>query len=70
MTKRGVALTVILNKPYRDDDAEYIMNAIRMIKGVHDVKLEIMDAGTYWAKDTARRELLDEILNLPQRKDG
>jgi hypothetical protein len=34
MTTRVKGLTVVLDKDYRDDDVEFIINAIGMIKGV------------------------------------
>lgn len=39
MTDRVRYLTVILDKDYRDDDAEEISNAITMIRGVKEVSL-------------------------------
>lgn len=35
MTDRVKGLTVIFEQDIRDDDCEYITNAIRMIRGVH-----------------------------------
>lgn len=37
MTDRYFALTVLLKKDTREDDAERILNAIEMIKGVSKV---------------------------------
>jgi hypothetical protein len=57
MTDRIIAYTVTLIREIRDDDAEAITNAIRMIKGVANVVPVVSDPNTYWAKDTARLEL-------------
>lgn len=61
MTDRYVTFTVMLDKPTRDDDAEPILAAIRMIKGVAKVVPEVADPMVEWAKDAARRELIREL---------
>jgi hypothetical protein len=57
MTDRYFAYTVILEHPTRSDDAEQIEQAIRMVRGVADVVPQIADSNTYFATETARREL-------------
>lgn len=57
MTDRFYALTVILDNDKRDDDAEYIINAIRMIKGVLDVKGNIANPDTWMAEERAKNEI-------------
>jgi hypothetical protein len=64
MTDRIHALTVILDKEYRDDDVEYIINAIRMIKGVSKVECHIHNIDVTYAEEKARKELRDKILDL------
>ena len=64
MTDRYYALTVILEKDFRDDDAEPILNAIRMIKGVQDVKGLVSNPETYMAEERARVELGKKLLNV------
>ncbi len=61
MTDRIKGLTVLLEPDKRDDDAEYIINAIRMIKGVVSVKSHIADMNHYFAVETARRELTQKL---------
>jgi len=39
MTDRVRTLTIQLDDDYRVDDVEYIVNAIRMVKGVNKVEL-------------------------------
>lgn len=43
MTDRHRQIVVQLDHTYRDDDAEQIMQAIRMVKGVVDVRLGPVD---------------------------
>lgn len=61
MTDRVFAYTVILEKETREDDAEAITQAIRMIKGVADVSPMVANAELYFATETARRELTDKL---------
>lgn len=70
MTERYYALTVILEKDYRCDDAEPILNAIKMIKGVQDVKTHISDPSTWMAEERARMELGKKILEIVFPKDN
>ena len=62
MTDRVRTLTVELNGEIRDEDAEAIMDAIRMVKGVLDVRLgPVCDAASWAAHRAAVREI-DEVL--------
>jgi hypothetical protein len=72
MTDRYYALTVTLTEPIRDDDAEAIINAIRMIKGVNNVVPLVAEADLHWAAERAKRELGEKILELiyPKTKAG
>ena len=49
MTDRYNALIVALDRDIREDDAEFIINAIRMIKGVSGVTGNVTDADTFSA---------------------
>lgn len=42
MTDRVKGLTITLEKDVRVDDVEYIVNAIKMIKGISSVDLSIV----------------------------
>ena len=64
MTERIKGLTVLLETDKRDDDAEYIINAIRMIKGVVSVNAHIADTDYYLAVETARRELTNKLRDV------
>jgi hypothetical protein len=62
MTDRYYALTVVLEKDIRDDDAEPILNAIMMIKGVRSVEGNISTPETWMAEERARMELGKRLL--------
>ncbi len=57
MSDRIKGITVTLTPDIRDDDAEPILNAIRMIKGVVNVTPHIADADHHIAVCTARNEI-------------
>jgi|GEM_PF-1793986 len=62
MTDRVHALTVILEREYRDDDVEAIVNAIKMMRGVLDVKPHIIeDIDFYSSREQAKFELRQEM---------
>lgn len=66
MTDRYNSLTVALNRDIRDDDADVIINAIRMIKGVVDVTGNVVDHDSYTAEIRTREKVvsqLQEIIN-------
>ena len=64
MTDRIFAYTVILEQEIREDDAEAITQAIKMIKGVAKVVPQVTDAGHYFAVETARRELTEKLWEI------
>ncbi len=64
MTDRYHALTVILEKDIRDDDAECILNAIKMIKGVINVKPIVSNPTSWMAEERAKRELGQKLLEI------
>ncbi len=72
MTNRYYALTVVLEKDIREDDAQQIIDAIRMIKHVINVKGNISSPDTWMAEERARRELGQKLLDIvfPKRKEG
>lgn len=57
MTDRFLTLTVVLDRDYRDDDAQSIIDAIKMVKGVLSVKGNVADGSEYMAIERARHEL-------------
>ncbi len=72
MTDRYYALTVILEKDIRDDDASRMIEAIQMIKGVQEVKPLISNPSIYMAQERARRELGDKLWKVlyPKNENG
>lgn len=57
MTDRLNALTVVLEKDIRDDDAESLMNAIRQLRGVLSVTGTPVDVCDHVALERAKREI-------------
>jgi len=58
MSDRTKCLIVVLDKDYRiEDDAQPIINAIKMVKGVVDVTPNISSSETYLAYASARHDL-------------
>ena len=73
MSDRTMSLTVVLDKDYRVDDAESIINAIKMIKGVGTVGVNVADSGSYVAYSMARMDLektLWDALHEKSKKEG
>ena len=64
MSDRTVALTVVLDETYRVDDAEAIMNAIKMIKGVSTVAANVSDVNTYISYAKASAELEKKLFKI------
>lgn len=65
MTDRVVSLTVILDKEYRVDDVERLIDAIQMVKGVaHVEKGPVASVDTWFALSNVRREILPKIIDL------
>ena len=58
------ALTVLLEEPIKDEDAEALINAIRQLRGVMDVQPLIADPMAVWAKESARRDLIRQMMNI------
>lgn len=72
MTDRLHSLTVVLDKVRRDDDAEDIIEAIRMIKGVASVEGNVADPSFYAATEQAKFQLRQEMRDVlwPRPKRG
>lgn len=66
MSDRYHCLTVVLEKEFRDDDAEKIIDAIRMIRGVLEVSPHVADPETYSAQERARRDLTTKLFKILQ----
>lgn len=64
MSDRTNTITVVLEKDFRTDDAEQILNSIKMIKGVLTADFNIADYNEYMAIERARRDLGGKLLNI------
>jgi hypothetical protein len=64
MTDRIKGFTVILDRDYRDDDFEYIKNAVQMIKGVKLIEPYVSDGGDYIIETKAKSEIRDKIYDF------
>lgn len=63
MSDRYHALTVFLEEPLRDDDAELLIKAIRMLRGVMSVEPHITNVDA-WARETAKQELRRQLWDV------
>ena len=70
MTDRFSTLTVVLESDRRDDDAESIINAIKMTRGVLSVKGNVSNSTEYMAQERARSELAKKLWEVIYPKDS
>ena len=66
MTDRFATLTVALERDIREDDAEALISAIKMLRGVLDVRGDVADQAHYVAESRVRLDLerkLRAVLN-------
>ena len=72
MTDTTRILTVVLEEQTRTDDVSAVVDAIRMIKGVMDVDINVSDQQEYLAVSAARHALglkiLDVLRNFDKKK--
>lgn len=64
MTDRFNSLTVVLEKDMRDDDAESLLSAIMMLKGVIGVEGNVASSESYIAEVRARSGLKNKLYDL------
>lgn len=70
MTDRAGSLTVVLDKNYRVDDLEALMNAINLFPGVFKVVPEVAEnISEYIEEQRVRRELGDKLWAVLYPKD-
>ena len=69
MTDRYYALTVVLEKDIREDDAEMLINAILMLKKVINVEGNVANPETWMAETRAKRELGEKLWRVLYSKD-
>lgn len=64
MTDRLSGYVVTLDRDIRDDDAEVITNAIKMIKGVLSVKPIVANIDTHIGYERAKQEIGQKLFNI------
>lgn len=64
MTDRHAGYVVTLNEDIREDDAEAIINAIRMVKGVINVRPIVSNVELMIAEDRTDQEWREKIRQL------
>jgi hypothetical protein len=64
MTDRYHSFTVVLDSNIRSDDAEPLMNAIRMLVGVQSVTGNVADHSYYVAETRVRFELREKLFEV------
>lgn len=71
MTDRYNALTVVLEKDIRDDDADALFAAMRQLRGVLSVSGNVADLGSHLAQERARQDLGEKLWRvLYQKHEG
>ncbi len=68
MSDRIKGCTVVFTEDMRDDDAESLFNAIRMIKGVGDVTPSITTADDWLARQQTKSAIRTQLLNWIEAK--
>lgn len=64
MTDRLKGVIVTFERDIREDDAEAVLNAIRMIKGVLSVKPLVADVDFHIAEERVRQELTKKLWDV------
>jgi hypothetical protein len=70
MTDRINAFVVVLDKDIREDDAEALVNAMIMLKGVISVKGNVVDITDHIALTRARQQLGRELMDICYPQSG
>jgi hypothetical protein len=63
MTDRYNALVVVMAQDIRSDDAEALINAIMMLRGVASVTPNVADMGGHIAKMQVRTEMKQKVFD-------
>lgn len=69
MTDRHAGFVVTLAQDVREDDAEAVIAALRMVKGVVDVQPVAGDYGLHIAEVRAEERWRERIIGLLERRD-
>lgn len=70
MTHRIHSFTVALDEDIREEDAEAIANAIRLMRGILSVECNVSDLGQFVAEARVRCELGDKLWAVLYPKGG
>lgn len=70
MTNRYSTLAVALEQDIREDDAQELIQAIKMLRGVADVAGNVSDALQWLAETRVRRDLGEKVLAVVFPKPG
>lgn len=70
MTERYNALTIVLDRDIRKDDARPLIGAIRMLRGVASVTPNVTDICDHVAQERVRRELGEKLLAVVYPRAG
>ena len=70
MTERFNALTVVLERDTREDDAQAIIDAIKQLRGVASVKGNVADVESLVAQERAVQAMRQKLIAVlfPQEK--
>jgi len=64
MTDRVKGLYVALDKDYRDDDVQALVDAIKMLRGVADVDTNILEVDDYFNRAQIRDQLRTDLFKV------
>lgn len=64
MTDRFKGLTVVLDRDIREDDAEYIIKAISMIKGVQSVHGNVSTSDDFIVQTRTKTEVIKKLYSF------
>lgn len=68
MTDRFNALTIVLDRDIRSDDAQSVIDAIKMVRGVQSVTPNIADMTDHIAYVRARGEIAAKLFEVLRDK--
>jgi hypothetical protein len=64
MTDRFNALTVVLERDIRKDDADALIGAIRQLRGVLSVEGNVADIAAHVAEERARHDIGQKLMDV------
>lgn len=70
MTDRIKGFWVALERDIREDDVESLVEAVKHLRGVQAVKIQVADPDDWMARERATTELRDKIIEVLWPKEG